>query len=114
MAKESSPIFKLTFGEWVLLVGGVLSVGASHARIGMNGKNIEANKVHIDEQVRELNRYHREAINDIKVSLHRIKESHDTDHDDVISLKSDVKHILQCQAKMTGLLEESLRIKTVR
>lgn len=40
---------KLSFGEWVILVGAVLSVGASHARIGSNTDNIKINSSSIEK-----------------------------------------------------------------
>ena len=111
MTKERKEIFRLTFGEWVLLAGGVLSVGASHARIGMNTKGIDNNKAYFKEEIQKARQYSYDKTYEMRQDFKDLKSAYEADHDAIIELKGDVKHILREQEKMNKLLEQIIKQK---
>ena len=111
MTKERKEIFKLTFGEWVLLAGGILSVGASHARIGMNTKDISNNRTYIKDEVQKTRQYSYDKTYEMRQEFRELKASYEADHDSIIELKSDMKHIIKEQEKTNKLLEQIIKNK---
>ena len=103
---ETKKIYKLSFGEWVILVGGVLSVGASHARIGVNTKGVEANKATIKAEVERVRKYSYDRTYEAKREIKLLRDEFRGDHDSIVELKTDMKHILREQEKTNKLLEQ--------
>lgn len=109
MTDEKKAIFKLTFGEWVLLIGGILSVGASHARIGMNTKGIDDNKTYVKEEIQKTRQYSYDKTYEMRQEFRELKASYEADHDSLIGLEADMKHVIREQEKTNKLLEQIIK-----
>ena len=130
MSTEKKLIYKLSFGEWVLLIGGILSVGSSHARIGTN-TNMSTENRHMIKENKAFGMAREKSISEVSVntkeyardyayrksveikkevekndiSIHAIREEN-------VETRVKLSHIEKNQEKVLELLEKLINNKT--
>ena len=95
----------------VTLAGGVYSYAESQVEIKKNSESINGNKVYFKEEIHKVRQYSYDKTYEMRQDFRELKSAYDADHDAIIELKSDVKHILREQEKMNKLLEQIIKQK---
>jgi septal ring factor EnvC (AmiA/AmiB activator) len=95
----------------ITLAGGVYSYAESQVEIKKNSEGINGNKVYFKEEIQKARQYSYDKTYEMRQDFRELKSAYDADHDAIIELKSDVKHILKEQEKMNKLLEQIIKQK---
>ena len=95
----------------ITLAGGVYSYAESRVQIKKNVEAINNNKLHFQGEIKKVRQYSYDRTHEMKQDFRELRASYESDHDAVIELKGDVKHILREQEKMNKLLEQIIKQK---
>ena len=120
MSNENKTYGRLTFGEWVLFVGGLISVGSSHARVNFNSDKIDSNKISINENKAfgiardkkhvDTREYARDHITRKATELNKgIEKNDDSIHvirEKMVEAKVERSHLEKNQERMITILEK--------
>ena len=124
---ENKKYLKLSFGEWVILTGAVLSVGSSHARIGSNTSNIKDNTANIEknkafgiardhkiEQVKQDGRdyardYAYRKVSEVDREIEKLTDLVNLLSESKVATQIEISHIKKNQEETIELLKDLIK-----